>query len=179
MDYYKNADMIGCNIDSHLIAKGVQYNVVDDIATEPVTVEFFKDHARIDFNTDDNLVAVYLKAARQALEQWSQLSFGVKTISLTALSLPKNFNLMYGKVDTVTTANFTNVGDLLKEGGRDVSIEFTTKDWISDDIRIAICRYAAGLYINREDIVETKYASTGKMNEAKLMLQPYKNVTIL
>lgn len=160
-------------------AKGVQYNIVTDLATEPVTIEFFKQHARIDFDTDDSLVSIYIKAARQALERWAQLSFGVKTISLTALNLPNNYKLMYGKVDTITTANFTNIGDILKEGGKDVAIEFTTKDWISDDIKIAVCRYAAGLYINREDIVETKYSSAGKLNEAKLMVHPYANIILL
>jgi len=178
MDYYKNIDHLE-NSNTPLTARGVQYNVVTDLSVEPVDVDFFKEHARIDFDTDDNLVAIYLKSARQVLEQWAQLSFGVKTISLTALSLPKNYRLMYGRVDTITTANFTNVGDILKEGGKDIDIEFTTKDWISDDIKIAICRYAAGLYINREDVKETKYSSSGKINEAKLMVQPYKNITLL
>lgn len=179
MDYYKNIDMLTTYNGAPLIAKGVQYSVVTDLSEEPVTLEFFKQHARIDFDTDDTLSSVYLKAARQELEKWSQLSFGVKTIRLTALSLPKNYNLMYGKVDTVTTANFTNVGDILKEGGEDINIEFTTLDWIDDVIRIAICRYAAGLYIFRENITETKYVAQVGMDEAKKMLQPYRNITLL
>lgn len=179
MDYYKNIDKICVHGHHNLSASGVQYSVIEDLEEEPVTLDFFKEHARIDFDTDDTLCEIYIKAARQALEQWSQLSFGVKTIGLTALSLPKNYRLMFGKVDEVTTENFTNKGDILKEGGTDIDIEFTTKEWIDDAVRIAICRYAAGLYINRETVTETKYSAQSLQDEAKTMLQPYRNLVIL
>lgn len=178
MDYYKNVDNLCGGNYGHLIASGIQYSVIEDLEEEPVTLEFFKQHARIDFETDDTLCEVYLKAARQALEQWAQLSFGVKTIGLTALSLPTNYKLMFGKVDELTTENFTNKGDILKEGGTDIYIEFTTKDWIDDTIRIAICRYAAGLYINRETVTETKYSAQSLQDEAKTMLSPYRNIIL-
>lgn len=178
MDFFKNVDHLSCN-ENRLIASGIQYNTIVDLVTEPVDIDFFKEHARIDFDTDDNLVAVYLKSARQFLEQWSQLSFGIKTIGLTALTLPKNYKLMYGKVDTILTSGFTNVGDILKEGGRDIDIEFTTKDWIDDVVKVAVCRYAAGLYVFRENIVETKYVAQVGMDEAKRMLEPYMNITLL
>jgi len=178
MDYYKNIDKLGCYGYDKLVASGIQYSVTADLATEPVTLDFFKQHARIDFDTDDTLAAVYLKAARQELEQWSQLSFGVKTIGLTALSLPTNYKLMFGKVDEVTTENFTNKGDILKEGGVDIDIEYTTIGTINDAIRIAICRYATGLYIFRENVVESKYNYQGLMDEAQRMLNPYRNITL-
>lgn len=179
MDYYRNVDKLGYYGYDKLVASGVQYQVIEDLTEEPVDLDFFKQHARIDFDTDDNLCEIYIKSARQALEQWSQLSFGVKTIGLTALSLPTNYKLMFGKVDEVTTPNFTNKGDILKEGGTDIDIEFTTKDWIDDCIRIAICRYAGGLYINRENVTDTKYSSQALQDEAKTMLQPYRNLVIL
>jgi len=178
MDYYKNIDKLGCYGYDKLVASGIQYSVIDDLATEPVTLDFFKKHARIDFDTDDTLASVYLKAARQELEQWSQLSFGVKTMELTALSLPTNYKLMFGKVDEVQTENFTNKGDILKEGGTDIDIEYTTIGTINDAIRIAICRYAAGLYINRETVTETKYSAQSLQDEAKTMLNPYRNITL-
>lgn len=179
MDYYKNVDKLGCYNSIPLTASGVQYSVIEDLDAEPITLEFFKQHARIDFDTDDTLCEVYIKASRLALEQWSQLSFGVKTIGLTALSLPKNYRLMYGKVDSVDTTGFTNKGDILKEGGTDIDIEFTTKDWIDDCIRVAIARYAAGLYIFRENIVESKYNYQDLLDEAQKMLKPYRNITLL
>lgn len=174
MDYYKNVDKLGCATKDTLFAKCVQYTVIEDLANEPVDVDFFKQHARIDFDTDDSLVTAYLKAARQELERWSQLSFGVKTIGLTALSLPKNYRLMFGKVDTVLTNGFTNKGDILKEGGTDIDIEFTTLDWIDEVIKIAICRYAAGLYLYRES-----KDGQSSIDEAKVMLNPYRNITML
>lgn len=179
MDYFKNVDKLCHDGSRQLTAKGVQYSVITDLATEPVTLAFFKDHARIDFDNDDTLCNVYIKAARLELERWSQLSFGVKTMGLTALSLPKNYRLMFGKVDTVTTTGFTNKGDILKEGGTDIDIEFTTLDWIDDVVRVAICRYAAGLYINRETVTETKFSAQSLQDEAKAMLNPYRNITLL
>ena len=179
-DFYMNSDKICVSGQgSYLTAKGVQYSVITDLVEEPVTLEFFKEHCRIDMDTDDTLCEIYIKAARQALEQWSQLSFGVKTIGLTALSLPNNYRLMFGKVDLVTTEGFTNKGDILKEGGSDIDIEFTTLDWIDDAIRVAIARYAAGLYINRENVNDTKYSAQALQDEAKTMLQPYRNITLL
>ena len=177
MDYYKNVDYLGCT-SKHRTARGVQYSTVTDLATEPVTTGFFKLHARIDFDTDDSLVAVYLKASRLYLEEWSQLSFGVKTKRLTALELPDNFMLMHGRVNTITTSGFTNIGDILKEGGFDIDIQYTTKDWIGDAFRIAICRHAAGLYINRENIVETKFSADSLQDAAKDMIRPYMNITL-
>jgi hypothetical protein len=178
MDYYKNIDHFPCQYNNKT-AIGVQYRVVTDLGTEPVDTDFFKEHARIDFDTDDNLVDSYLKAARQYLESWSQLSFGIKTIGLKALELPDNYNLMHGRVNTVTTTGYTNVGDILKEGGYDIDIEFTTLNWIDETIKIAICRYAAGLYINRENIVDTKFSGQALLDESKTMLQPYRNITLL
>ena len=50
-----------------------------------------------------------------------------------------------GKVDTVLTAGFTNVGDILKEGGRDIDIEFTTKDWIDDVVKGGYMQVCCGI----------------------------------
>lgn len=176
-DFFKNSDYFDC-ARANRAARGIQYDTVVDLAAEPVDLQFFKDHARIDFDTDDTLAMAYVKAARQELEKWSQLSFGIKTMRLTALELPDNYRLMFGKVDEVTTPNYTNVGDILKEGGSDVDIEYTTLDWIDETIKIAICRYAAGLYIFRENIQEAKYQAQVGMDEAKEMVRPYMNVTL-
>jgi len=78
MEYFKNTDYIENCTDEPLLY-GVQYRVVTDLEVEPVGVEFFKLHAHIDFDTDDNLISSYLESARQELERFSQMSFGVKT----------------------------------------------------------------------------------------------------
>lgn len=175
MDFYRNVDLLGCET-SYLTARGVQYRVVKDMDAETVTINFFKQHARIDFDCDDSLVPSYIEAARQQLERWSQLSFGIKTIGLRALELPDNYRLMYGPVDTVS--NGTLFGDILKEGGTDIDITFTTLGIKDENIKVAIARYAAGLYVNRENVTETKFSGSARIDEAKEMIRPYMNITL-
>lgn len=179
MDYDKNFDLLPAESQVYTIS-GTQYQVKTDLSIEPVDKDFFKEHARIDFDTDDTLIEVYIKAARMYLEKWAMLSFGVKTINLTAVCLPKNYRLMFGPVDTVTTADYTNTGDILKQGGHDIDIEFTTKATLFTDdvVKVAICRYAAGLYIQRENILETKFAPKSLIDESKVMLDPYRNIIL-
>lgn len=155
---------------------GTQYRVITDNAPEPVTLEFFKKHARIDFDTDDELCTQYIKAARIVLEQYCQMTFKPKTMSLTALEIPCNYKLMYGPVNNIVTTGYTNIGDILKQGGKDVEIQYTTLGQQSEDVKIAICRMATGLYIFRENILESKYKSSLLYDEAKKMVDPYKNL---
>ena len=159
---------------------GTNYIVIEDLATEPVDKEFFKEHARIDFDTDDNLIEKYITAARKYLESYCQLSFGVKKINLLATCLPKYYKMMFGPVDTITTADFTNKGDLLVQGGYDIDIEFETKETLFNDevVQIAICRYAAGLYVNRENVIDSKLSAVAMKDQALEMLQPYRNIVI-
>ena len=76
MDYYRNIDHFTCTDGFGRIGQStpavqeLEYSVLADLAQEPVTNSDFKQHARVDFNTDDNLIAFYLKAAREYLEQW-------------------------------------------------------------------------------------------------------------
>lgn len=179
MDYYKNLDLLSDNGNVSTIS-GTQYQVTQDLDAEPVTIEFFKEHARIDFDTDDTLIAVYITAARKFLEKWAMLSFGVKTINLTANCLPCNYLLMFGPVDAITTADYTNVGDILKQGGNNIDLEFTTKDTLFNDdvIKIAICRYAAGLYVSRENVIDSKLSAIALQDQAKIMLDPYRNIIL-
>lgn len=165
--------------------QGIQYSIVTDLATEPVSVDFFKQHGRIDFDTDDNLIEEYLKASRQELERYSQLSFGDKTILLTALKLPKNYRLMYGPVSGITdpVSTYTLQGDIVKDAnGEDISIEFTTswtgKGGLPYPIKIAICQYALGLYTHRENII-TELNSANLFDQAKRALDRYKNYFFL
>lgn len=175
MEFHKNIDCLCDPYDyDKSVIYGIQYSVVTDLATEPVDLAFFKQHSRIDYNIDDNLCEQYIIAARKYLEQWTQLSFGVKTMRLRALFLPKNYRMMFGLVDTITTPDYTNVGDIFKEGGTNLDLEYTTIGVMDETIKIAICRYAAGLYAIRENFTE------GKMSQdlAKEMLNEYRNVTL-
>lgn len=180
MDYYKNMDLFGddCVDPGTNRISGTRYSVKTDIPTEIVDLTFFKNHARIDFDTDDTLCNSYIKAARQYLEKFTQLSFGVKTMVLKAVRIPDNYKLMFGPVDTITSTGFANFGDNVVEGGEDVEIEYTTLGIPDETIRIAICRYALGLYVFRENVIETKFDPKTEMDQAQLMLGPYMNKTI-
>lgn len=155
-------------------ADGIQYQVLQDLAAEPVTVQFFKQHVRVDYAMDDNLLTSYLKSARQELEQYSQLSFGAKTIRLLALHLPNNYRLMYGPVTEIVDDKYELFGDIVKDaGGKEISFDFKTA-WplLPEAIKIAICQYAAGMYANRENIVSV----TGSyMDQALRTMDRYKN----
>lgn len=186
MDFYRNVDLFYCNSTGYAdrrVARGVQYLVVMDLVTEPVTLDFFKEHARIDFDTDDTLSQSYIMAARQELEQWGQISFGEKTMQVMALELPDNYRLMHGPVDTIITAGYTNFGDILKEGGTDVDIEYTTKGIINDTIRIAICMLAAARYAIRESIIVNVNGTVQHPDDmidlAKRSIKQWTNITIL
>ena len=195
-DYYKNSDYYGCDTlasrsfgrigQSRTAVEGVEYAVVADLAQEPVTLADFKQHARVDFNTDDNLIAFYLKAAREYLEQWSQLSFGVKTIRFTALRVPNRWRLVNGPYTAITSpaSGYTLFGDILLEGGEMVDLTLTTgwpNDVLPEAIKVAICKRAAGDYIVRENIIISEKGTVQSpdqyYDEAQKLLLPYRNVT--
>lgn len=178
MDYYKNIDHFPCADSGSLRAVGVQYDEVVPLSNDVITLEEFKAHARIDFHSDDNLCQLYIDAAVYELQDWAQLSFGVRTMRLRAKSLPDGYRIMYGRVDTITGTDYTNTGDILDKGGRNIDIEYTTIGKLNEAIKVAVARYAAGLYIFRENITETKYSSQGLKDEAKEMLKPYRNLII-
>lgn len=186
MDFYKNIDHF-CQNDTgyadRRTARGVHYSVVEDLVVEPVDLEFFKDHARIDFDTDDTLSESYITASRQELEQWGQISFGEKTMRLMALELPDNYRLMFGPVDSIITDGHSNFGDILTEGGTNVDIEFLTKGVINDTIRIAICMLAAARYAIRESIIVnvngTVQHPDDMIDMAKRSIKQWTNITML
>ncbi len=55
---------------------------------EPVTLDQFKAHARIDFSDDDGLIQVYLMAARQYAEKYTRRSFFPQQWQLTLDHFP-------------------------------------------------------------------------------------------
>lgn len=190
MDYYKNIDKLCCPDSLGRVGQrrpaveGIDYAVIQDLDQEPVTLQDFADHCRVDFNVDDNLLAFYLKSARQYLEQWAQLSFGVKTIRFRALRVPNRWKLMFGPYVSVNDPDRTLFGDILMHGGTEVDIELTTgwpNDELPEAIKVAICRYAAGLYAIRENLIYSEngvpHEPTEVMDEAQKMLAPFMNVT--
>jgi hypothetical protein len=141
---------------------------------EPYDLDDFKDYARIDFDTDDNLLAIFLKAARVDVERYLQKSLGIRTISLTALKLPKNYVLPYGPVQSVSTTGYTNVGDILKEGGIDVVIEYISNaSLVNDSITKSIYAQALHYYEYRNKFSQLQGTI---VDEVKMCLYSFKKI---
>lgn len=193
MDYYKNVDKICCPDSFGRIGQrrpaveGIDYTVLADLAQEPVTLDEFKEHARIDHNVDDNLIAYYLKSAREYLERESQLSFGVKTIRFTALRVYDRYKLMHGPYTAINDPDrtlFGANGDILMQGGTEVDVELTSgwpNDILPDNFKVAIMRVAASYYMNRES---NQYDANGRLmpnqdvaDEAFAMIRNKANLT--
>jgi hypothetical protein len=180
--FFFEYDDPGKNLGS---VKGIQYKIVTDLLVEPVSLEFFKQHARIDFEMDDNLATSYIKAARQELEKYSQLSFGDRNMKLLAKELPKEFRLMYGPVLEITAPvdTYTLLGDIITSVDiqTNVTIEYTVS-WgavgLPESIKIAIAQTAAGLYASRENVL-TEIAFGTLMNQSKTTLNQFKNAYFL
>lgn len=167
----------------------IQYHLITDSVAEPISVDYLKKHARIDFNTDDELLQDYITAARQELEAYCQKSFDVKTWRLTANYLPNHYKLMHGPVDTITAGDYTLTGDTVSSDTlcdnhiKDVDLTYTTKGIVSGVIKVAVAKYATGLYAIREHILTDENGNTvnaeNRVNEAKEMLKSFRNVTLI
>lgn len=193
MDYYRNIDHFTCTDGFGRIGQStpavqeLEYMVLVDLTQEPVTVSDFKLHARIDFNTDDALVAKYLKAAREYLEKWSQLSFGTKTIRMTAHRLPNRYKLMHGPYTAINDPDRTLTGakgDVLVQGGTDIDVELTSGWGVSglpEAIKVAICLEAATQYMVREGVIMNINGSIQSPDDAHdralKLLKPFANIT--
>lgn len=174
MDYYKNADKLYHDCPRHRRLRGISYKIVSEADfVEPVTVQEFKQYAYIDFATDDTLIGQIIKQARQQAETYLQKSLGVKTIQMTALECPDNFHVHYGPVST--DARFT--GDILKEGGFDISITYVTDaSLVNEDIKFAIMAQAFYIYQNR-DRFRADSSVVNVHDGFKEKFAPYRNVT--
>lgn len=179
MDFYKNADIQETSgLPRYGLSdrvSGLQFQFDDSYYIEPWDIDDFKDFARIDGDTDDNLLALFLKSARITVEQYLQKSLGVRTVLLFAQKLPKNYLLPWGPVDTIITEGFTKFGDILKEGGEDVELEYTTSGLINDTILTAIYKQAFSLYENRDRYKDPKFAG-GLVDEVRMLLAPFKHL---
>lgn len=176
-NFDQNCDQInwtGLPVYERSATQGLQITYDPDLDAEPYDADEFKLFARIDFDTDDNLIDLFLKAARIDIERYLQKSLGVRTITLTAINLPKNFRLPWGPVESVSTTGFTAVGDILKEGGKDIEVEYVSNaSLVNDTIKTAIYRQALNYYENRDRFSQLQGVI---IDEVKLALYPFKNV---
>jgi len=59
-------------------------------AAEPLSLEEAKAHLRVDHTTDDSLIAIFLQAARQDCEEWTQRAFITQTWEVVIDEFPEN-----------------------------------------------------------------------------------------
>ena len=177
-DFDKNCDQLNSLFPVYERSRvsGLQLTIINESEyVDPWDLDDFKDHAKIDFATDDNLLELYLKAATIDVEQYLQRSLGVRTFNLLALTLPKNYRLPFGPVAEIFTAGFTLFGDILKEGGKDVNIEYSTNaSLVNDSIIEAIYKQAFNYYENRDSSTDMPLD-----NIVKKILRPYRVETLL
>jgi uncharacterized phiE125 gp8 family phage protein len=57
-------------------------------AAEPITLDEAKNHLRVDFSDDDDLISAIITAARVYCEQWTQRAFVTQTWELVIDSFP-------------------------------------------------------------------------------------------
>jgi uncharacterized phiE125 gp8 family phage protein len=90
----------------------LQTKVTTDLVAEPVSLAEAKAFMEIDFTDFDDLITSLIKAARIASEKFTGLSYGTKTISLTAKN-ECEIQLPLGPVQTITSVQNTDGDDLL------------------------------------------------------------------
>lgn len=66
------------------------YKLVTEPASEPVSLTEAKRHLRVDYTDDDDLIAIFIKAARQHAETYTGRAFIDQTWELTLDEFPDN-----------------------------------------------------------------------------------------
>lgn len=76
--------------------------------TEPVSVDEVKDHLRVRFDTDDTLLGLYIGAARQWAEAYTQRQLITATWRLELESFPSEILVPHPPLASVTSITYTD-----------------------------------------------------------------------
>lgn len=126
----------------------LDFRVVTDLATEPVTLTEVKRHLNMvfdtdgsyEFNDDDTKLTELITEVRQALEKYTGLSFGEKTLqAIISNERGQRFELPYGPVISVTT--------VVDKDGEDIDdpvIRGLDFKWIETCSSYMVLTYTAG-----------------------------------
>jgi len=126
----------------------LDFRVVTDLATEPITLTEVKRHLNMvfdtdgsyEFNDDDTKLTELITEVRQALEKYTGLSFGEKTLQVVISNeRGQRFELPYGPVTSVTTVvdkDGEDIGDPVIRG-----LDFK---WIETCSSYMVVTYEAG-----------------------------------
>ena len=167
---------------------------------EPVTLDFFKSYARLSGAAEDAVLLVFLQAAREKAESYTNLDFVSK---IKTSSYPANQNCPVAAADILSVSGFyTSVADLTSAASyfeeyrkgitinRDYAIDwynlptYTITYQVTVDpadvpasAKIAICKIASDLYENRETSSDLSNKSLSISH--RVLLDPLRKITIV
>jgi uncharacterized phiE125 gp8 family phage protein len=109
--------------------KNLQVRIKTDLTTEPVTSTEAKLFCKVTGTAEDDLFTILIKSARQALEEYTQSSFGEKTIYATWVTMPEDylFELPYGPIISVNKVYW------IDEEGTEEEATLNSDYWVYGD----------------------------------------------
>jgi hypothetical protein len=118
-------------------------SVITQPAIEPVTLDEAKNYARIDVSDDDQLIAAYISAARDAAEQYTRRSFITKTLKLSLDLQCSETPFVAGTFDAPITSLYSGLPSVISlSHGRVQSISSV----VTYDLTNAAATYSAANY---------------------------------
>lgn len=169
----------------------MEIKIVTDISVEPVTLQEAKDYLRISNDAENSLIQELITSARQRLEKFTNLSFGVKTLKCRWDYVNGWVEIPYQPNAVISACvNDANVALTYETKGLEykylycnnatgVTITYTAGfTTLPKALKVAILKEVSTSYENREN-----YYIEGTFNElsndAKRMAQSYSRNTLL
>ena len=176
--------------------------IVTDLATEPVDLGIVKRHLNLLFDTtgsyvftdDDTKLTELITECRKALENYTGLSFGTKTIRVIVRNELGNIRLPWGPIQSITAVvdkNGSSVTDYVAYGLKDKWIVSPCSSYLDITYKAGYTTLPADLvramkeeiayrYRNQGDQVQQYAAQTPGVSEgARKLADPYKQVLCL
>ena len=184
MDFYRNADKWGYDVAP------LSYNQITDYqkgaVSESVTLNELKEYCKITNSSDDALLTALITAAREVCENYTNRSFGERSM----VAWINNFNggtfLPFGPVIEITKVedlDGNEITDYKTQGSHFVQIreprmvlkvEYQAGETITDLFKTAIKAQALFMYENRGDAQLDTLQGTSPI--AQVLLNPFKRV---
>lgn len=180
----------------------IETKITTDLTVEPVTLNELKQHLNMLFDTidsyvftdDDTYLTSLIKAARQALEKYTGLSFGSKTITALINNSKGYTEIPFGPLISITSIKDAD-GDLIAPTTgytlRGLDYKSIKSPWLDymeviytagftvlpEDLKMAIKQLAASMYKWRGDDAEVK--NSDWYRQAFELATPYKRTSFL
>jgi len=122
----------------------IQVTIIEDLETEPVSLQDAKNWMQIDYNDFDDLIETLIVAARQQSEKVSGQAYGIKTIRVTGNAKNERVYPIQPFVEDVTT-------DEDQTTNYDYVAGFTT---LPMDLKVAVLQRVATGFAHRQNGVE-------------------------